>query len=305
MDRVPTSIGGALNRHTRFGLSTLLIFVAIVAAFYVRLGNRARGSEPANDPVVSDRRSGMLHTPASSLLRELSGRARKLDSAINAVTRNGGHVMLDRPAGWRKQFSVGPRSERLYAVSFRTWWHDFRGELKCRSNEYGWNTGDRWLNDIEVFFMFETPGGPDGLKLMSCRAGDEVLRELAEVGPDLLVLDLCSPHVTDVGVGYLSKFTNLRSLLLCGASVTNDGVRALAKLNYLQEIYLDDTAVTDACLDDLLRLPRLISLGLKGTKVTPEGKQKARQLLESREDLPSRERTAQSAQHDEPNMSGQ
>lgn len=65
--------------------------------------------------------------------------------------------------------------------------------------------------------------------------------------PDVAVLEMSNPDVTDATLALLVDLPNLR------------------------ELTLNDTAVTDAGLETLARLPRLETLRLARTQVTPDG----------------------------------
>jgi hypothetical protein len=65
--------------------------------------------------------------------------------------------------------------------------------------------------------------------------------------PDVAVLEMSNPDVTDATLALLADLPNLR------------------------ELTLNDSAVTDAGLETLARLPRLETLRLARTQVTPDG----------------------------------
>lgn len=90
----------------------------------------------------------------------------------------------------------------------------------------------------------------DGERALNLTGWDRTDYAILAEKPDVAILEIGNPDVTD------------------------DTLELLAGLAELRELTLNDTAVTDAGLAALARLPKLESLRLARTKVTPEGVQR-------------------------------
>lgn len=73
------------------------------------------------------------------------------------------------------------------------------------------------------------------------------------------------------GYGILATKPDVAILEMGNPDVTDETLNMLATLPELRELTLNDTAVTDAGLATLARLPRLESLRIARTRITPEG----------------------------------
>lgn len=76
------------------------------------------------------------------------------------------------------------------------------------------------------------------------------------------------------GYGILASKPDVAILEMGNPDVTDDTLELLASLPRLRELTLNDTAITDAGLATLARLPNLESLRLARTKITAEGLQR-------------------------------
>ena len=86
-----------------------------------------------------------------------------------------------------------------------------------------------------------------------------------------LLLDLSNGDVSDEGMKFVAKLSNMTKLCLDGTRVTDAGLEHVAKLSNLTTLYLDETAVTDAGLEHLAGLSELRQLRLKETGVMGPG----------------------------------
>jgi Leucine rich repeat len=92
--------------------------------------------------------------------------------------------------------------------------------------------------------------------------------------PEVVVLQMANPDVTDATLSHLTRMTRLRELDLNGTQITDLGLEALRGLPALQTLRLRDTGVTDAGFrDSLAGMGALRQLDLRGTKVTREAVQ--------------------------------
>lgn len=73
------------------------------------------------------------------------------------------------------------------------------------------------------------------------------------------------------GYGILAARPDVAILEMGNPNVTDETLELLAGLPQLRELTLNDASITDAGLAVLARLPRLESLRIARTKVTPEG----------------------------------
>jgi len=90
----------------------------------------------------------------------------------------------------------------------------------------------------------------DGERAVNLTGWDRKGYEILAAKPDVAILEMGNPDVTD------------------------ETLELLQGLPQLRELTLNDTAVTDAGLATLARLPRLESLRIARTKITPEGVQR-------------------------------
>src|SRR5262249_21458981 len=78
-------------------------------------------------------------------------------------------------------------------------------------------------------------------------------------------------HITDAGLAYLQKLTQLKELSLYGTEITDEGLVHLAPLQQLTSLDLDGTQVSDAGLRHLTSLKNLKALHLDQTQITDQG----------------------------------
>jgi hypothetical protein len=108
------------------------------------------------------------------------------------------------------------------------------------------------------------PIGPTGLL---SEAGFAHLDRL----PDLEIVGLHGPDVTDQALAHLSRARKLRTLILYGSRVTAVGLAALGPKPELSTLKLGGTRFGDADLAVLALFPSLETLDLRDTAVTDSG----------------------------------
>lgn len=87
--------------------------------------------------------------------------------------------------------------------------------------------------------------------------------------PDVVVLQMANPDVTDETLDYLAGMTLLRELDVNDTKISDAGLAKLSQLPSLQTLRLKGTAITDGGFrEHLLPLDRLRELDLRGTDVT-------------------------------------
>jgi hypothetical protein len=106
----------------------------------------------------------------------------------------------------------------------------------------------RWASDLVGEDYFAKVVAVD-LSGADCR--DEHLVDLLGL-PALRELNLTNTPITDAGVAYLAKMTNLTSLSIADTRVSDEGVVALIRLPRLQRLSLEGSDVTPATIRKLL-----------------------------------------------------
>lgn len=96
--------------------------------------------------------------------------------------------------------------------------------------------------------------------------------------PDVVVLQMANPDVTDQTLALLKSCPRLRELDVSGSQATDVGLEVLASLPQLEVLRLKNCRITDAGFrEHLLPHPGLLRLELSGTLVTPEAVREWRQ----------------------------
>lgn len=89
--------------------------------------------------------------------------------------------------------------------------------------------------------------------------------------PDVAVLVMNNPDVTDDTLKYLKGMEKLERLNLSKTKITNDGLKYLAGLQKLERLEISDTRITDEGLKHLTGLSKLKQLELDRTDFTDKG----------------------------------
>ena len=84
-------------------------------------------------------------------------------------------------------------------------------------------------------------------------------------------LDLRKSRITNAGLAYLEKSTNLKELWLDGCVITDAGLAHIKALKNLESLRLNNTKITDTGLVQLTGLSKLTNLGLDYTEVSDVG----------------------------------
>jgi hypothetical protein len=86
--------------------------------------------------------------------------------------------------------------------------------------------------------------------------------------PDIVVLQMANPDVTDQTLDYLAGMDRLRKLDISNSQITDDGLKLVAGLPHLQELYLARTKITDDGFQKYLAPKEsLVHLDLTGTPI--------------------------------------
>jgi mono/diheme cytochrome c family protein len=97
---------------------------------------------------------------------------------------------------------------------------------------------------------------------------DDSLKLLADVAPQVFILNLKNAQASDAGWNVLAKLPNLSALNVQSSSFSDDSAKHLAGLERLETLNLYDTQVTDAVLEPLKGSKHLRKLYLWKTQVT-------------------------------------
>lgn len=99
-------------------------------------------------------------------------------------------------------------------------------------------------------------------------AGMTEVKELKE----LEEIFLSNTNVSDSGLAHVAELPNLHTLVLAGCNrVSDEGMIHLTKMSQLRNLILSETSVGDRGLFDLGQLQQLQTLNIERTKVTEEG----------------------------------
>lgn len=97
---------------------------------------------------------------------------------------------------------------------------------------------------------------------------DETMKLLANVAPQVMMLNLKNAQATDAGWSELAKLTNLTALNVQNSTFSDAAAKNLEGLERLESLNLYGTGVTDLVLEPLKSLQRLQKLYLWKTHVT-------------------------------------
>jgi hypothetical protein len=180
--------------------------------------------------------------------RQQTGNRTNQELLVDAVTKRGGRVTMDRSASAASVVGVDLHKTRVMDGDLEL----FEGVTSlCTVNLYGTAITDAGLlhlsglTGLRVLNLNDTAITDNGLKS---------LRRLAS----LEELDLAHTRITDAGLENLRSQTSLQKLALNGSSISDRGLRHLHGVRNLKQLYLGDTRVTDAGAQELRQaLPRV------------------------------------------------
>jgi hypothetical protein len=110
---------------------------------------------------------------------------------------------------------------------------------------------------------------------------DKALEHIAGL-TQLSELDLAFVPVTDQSIESLTLLKSLTKLYLYGTLISDEGLRRLPELPELEVLYVgrdEGAEISDASLEILIARQSLITLGIPGTRFSPEGIRKLRDEL--------------------------
>jgi serine/threonine protein kinase/Leucine-rich repeat (LRR) protein len=110
------------------------------------------------------------------------------------------------------------------------------------------------------------------LVLSDTKLDDNQIIALAELCPNIEILDVSGTAVTDKGLESVAKLKDLRTLRLDRTSITNAGLEQVTRLSKLGLLDLSFTSINGQdAIHKLKRLEHLSSLGLQGLILTAKG----------------------------------
>jgi hypothetical protein len=177
----------------------------------------------------------------------------------------------------RFQFSIRSLFVLVLSVAIPCGWLAVERERARRQSETV-----EWTKKLGGYVEYDWQDVINGNRLSATQPpGAALPRDL--LGVDffhaIILIDLGGTQVTDAGLEYLERLTQIHGLVLNRTQVTDAGLKHLKVLTRLQVLSLNYTQVTDAGLEHLEGLSQLQSLGLEGTKVTEDGLKKLRHAL--------------------------
>ena len=96
------------------------------------------------------------------------------------------------------------------------------------------------------------------INLPRSQISDRGLEQIVKEVPQLELLRLGSPQITDAGLASISQLKKLRFLHLIDVPLTDAGLKHLEQMTWLESFYLDGGNVTDTGLSSLIEaLPEL------------------------------------------------
>jgi hypothetical protein len=111
----------------------------------------------------------------------------------------------------------------------------------------------------------------DGQRHLTLTGWDRKDYSLLKLKPDVVVLQMANPDVTDQSLEPLKEMKALQDLDLSGTEVTNAGLNILKDLPALATLRLARTKITDQGFHDALAAKdSLMQLDLRGTQVSQE-----------------------------------
>ncbi len=106
------------------------------------------------------------------------------------------------------------------------------------------------------------------------RIGDEQIRELMAIAPNIVDLNLAKTKITDEALKDVGAFARLTKLNLNNTKVSGAGLEHLATLTNLEWLNLYGTPVDDDGLPHIAKFRKLKSIYLWNSKVSKEGMDK-------------------------------
>ena len=106
---------------------------------------------------------------------------------------------------------------------------------------------------------------------MASEINDDALKQIAQIGAQVVWLNLAKTRVTDTGLATLAQFPELRRLHLDRTRVSDAAMAHIAKLPKLEYLNLVSTSLSDTGLRQLAVMPAIQKIYAAQTQVTQNG----------------------------------
>jgi len=127
------------------------------------------------------------------------------------------------------------------------------------------------LNLIDLGFTVKNLGANNPLldvKYNGSDLDDNKLQQLMKASKHITWLSFAKSNISNDGLQYLEKFTNLTRLQLEKTEVGDEGIRKLAKLEHIEALNLYGTKISNTSLDYLAKIQSLKRVYLWQTDIT-------------------------------------
>ena len=111
---------------------------------------------------------------------------------------------------------------------------------------------------------------------MASEINDDALKHIAQVGPQVVWLNLAKTRVTDAGLATLAQFLELRRLHLDRTRISDAAITHISRLPKLEYLNLVSTSLSDTGLRQLAVMPAIQKIYAGQTKVTQGGVDQAK-----------------------------
>ena len=113
------------------------------------------------------------------------------------------------------------------------------------------------------------------------KIGDDFVKELFLIAPNIAELDLSRTSITDASLEHIASFARLTKLNLSNTKVGDEGIAKLVNLKKLDWLNLYGTEVTDAALPSIAKIRSLRTMYFYKSKVTADGLGKLKKAFPS------------------------
>jgi len=103
------------------------------------------------------------------------------------------------------------------------------------------------------------------------KIGDEQIKELYAIAPNIVELNLAKTKITDEGMKVVGALARLNRLNLNNTQISDSSLANLASLTELEWLNLYGTSISDDALPHLAKLRKLKSIYVWNSKITDEG----------------------------------
>ncbi|MFT4546893.1 MAG: mono/diheme cytochrome c family protein [Verrucomicrobiales bacterium] len=124
----------------------------------------------------------------------------------------------------------------------------------------------------------------------AANAGDDFVKQLFLIAPNIAELDLSRTSITDGALDHIGSFARLTKLNLANTKVGDAGVAKLVNLKNLDWLNLYGTQVSDSGLPAIAKIRSLKTIYFSKSKTTPDGLGKLKKAFPRAKIVPDPER---------------